>query len=255
MSAPPRAATRVLRFDRVERAVHWANATLFFVLIATGTLLKMGGGVTLLGDRATLKHVHVYAGFLLPLPLLVALVLPAGKKLRRDLGRLNRWTDDDRRWWSRATRAGAKLGKFNPGQKLNAVFVGAVIVVMLMTGSIMHWPDSFSNSWRTGSTFVHDSTWLVVCIVIAGHIVFALRDFDSLRSMVVGWVPVSWAKRERPGWYEQVLAAQPGASADAIGDVDAGREERIDEPRTRAREVPVVHVEDVGVEGLGGREL
>jgi len=33
----------------------------------------------------------------------------------------------------------ADARQFNPGQKLNAAFTGAAIVVMLATGSVMQW--------------------------------------------------------------------------------------------------------------------
>ena len=36
-------------------------------------------------------------------------------------------------------RAGVRLGKFNPGQKLNAAFIAGAAIVMLATGSIMKW--------------------------------------------------------------------------------------------------------------------
>src|SRR5256714_2887357 len=223
------------RFDRIERAVHWTNAALFFVLIATGASLKVGSVSTMVANRALVKNIHVYTGLFLPVPLLVGLLAPAGRQLRRDVARLNRWTHDDRRWWSPRSRAEAQLGKFNPGQKLNAVFVGASIVVMLMTGAIMRWPKPFSDSWRTGATFVHDSTWLVLMIGIAGHIGFALRDFDSLRSMVRGWVPESWARRERPQWWAEIEAIRQ-TSEDAVGDVRAGSDERRVEARAAAGE-------------------
>lgn len=243
------------RFDRLERAVHWSNATLFLVLIATGASLKVGSLATIVANRALVKSIHVYAGLLLPVPLLLGIVAPAGRQLRRDLKRFNRWTRDDRRWWSPRTRHDAQLGKFNPGQKLNAVFTGAAIVVMLMTGSIMRWPGPFSDSWRTGATFVHDSTWLVLIMVISGHIMFALRDFDSLRSMVRGWVPESWARRERPRWWAEIVTAR-GGSAAAIGDVVAGGEQRLREPGARAREVTVGDgVEARAGNRLGGRNL
>jgi formate dehydrogenase subunit gamma len=148
-----------------------------------------------------------------------------------------------------------QLGKFNPGQKLNAIFIGAVIVVMLMTGSILAWPDPFRDSWREGATFVHDSTWLVVMIVIAGHIIFATRDLDSLRSIFKGWVPESWARRERPAWWAEIVAAR-ASSGDAVGDVSAGGEQRIDESGARAGEVPVVDVVDARAgDRLGGGDL
>ena len=194
----------------------------------------------------------MYAGLLLPIPVLVAILLPRGSQFRRDLSRLNRWTTDDHRWWRRRNRDRVSLGKFNPGQKLNAVFVGAAIVIMLMTGSIMRWFKPFPDSWRQGATFVHDSMFLLLIVVIAGHIAFALRDPDSLRSMLRGWVPESWARRERPVWWAEVVAA----SADAGSDVEARGDERARETRVGAGEVPVGDAMDGGAsDRVGGREL
>jgi formate dehydrogenase subunit gamma len=253
MTATAPSSNRLVRFDAVERVVHWCNATLFFVLLFTGAALYAGPVSTWVGHRALVKTVHVYTGLALPLPLLIGVSAPAGRQLRRDLSRLNRWTRDDRRWWSPRNHHRAELGKFNPGQKLNAVFVGAAIVVMLMTGSIMRWPDSFSDDWRTGATFVHDWTFIALCFAIFGHIVIALRDPDSMRSMLRGSVPDEWARHERPRWWAEMHAA--GAS-DAIGDVDARAKERVGEPGAGAREVAVVDGVDRGAaDGVGGREL
>jgi formate dehydrogenase subunit gamma len=236
------------RFDRVERVVHWCNATLFLVLLATGASLYFAPLSTIVAHRHLVKTIHVYSGLLLPVPLLAGLLLPGGRQLRRDISRINRWTVDDRRWWSRRTRANVQLGKFNPGQKLNAIFVGAAIVLMLGTGSIMRWFEPFPDSIRTGATFVHDWTFITLFVVIVGHIMFAFSDPDSLRSMVRGWVPEQWARRERPRWWAEVVAARAGGSGDgsgdggsgdAGGDVAAGRDERLDEPTVRAREMPV----------------
>ena len=231
------------RFDRLERVVHWCNATLFLVLLLTGASLYAGPLSTIVAHRHPVKTIHVYAGLLLPLPLLIGLLLPAGRQLRRDVSRFNRWTTADRQWWSRRSRASAQLGKFNPGQKLNAVFVGASIVLMLATGAIMRWFQPFPDSIRTGATFVHDWVFIALIFVIVGHIMFALSDFDSLRSMVRGWVPEQWARRERPAWWAEVIAAradEPGAgSAGATGDVEAGVEQRTDEARVGTGEMPV----------------
>jgi formate dehydrogenase subunit gamma len=246
---------RVARFDGTERVVHWCNAVLFAVLVATGAALKVGPLSTLVANRHAMKTLHVYAGFALPLPLVLACVIPAGRRFRDDLRRLNRWSRDDRRWWSASHRAQARLGKFNPGQKLNAAFVGASIVVMFATGLMLWRPDPFSDDLRTGATFVHDSTWLALCIVIAGHIWFALRDPDALRAITLGWVTEAWARRERPRWWAEVAAGASG-SAGAIGDVDAGAQQRVDERRVRAREVTVGDGEDPRAgDRLGGLEL
>src|SRR5690242_20853752 len=98
------APTRLPRFDRVERVAHWCTAALMIVLLLTGFSLYAGPLSDLVGRRRLVKTIHVYSGLLLPLPVLVALALRAGGQLREDLGRLNRWSDDDRAWWSRKKR-------------------------------------------------------------------------------------------------------------------------------------------------------
>jgi formate dehydrogenase subunit gamma len=198
MTAP----AELLRFDRVERAAHWATASLFGVLMLSGAALYAGPVSTAVGQRELVRLVHVTAGLALPVPLLVAALGRWGRRLRRDLHQLGRFDDQDRRWFRRATRATARLGKFNPGQKLNAAFLGSAIVVMLGTGIVLKWFSLFALRTRTGATFVHDWTALAIWLAVGGHIFFALRDPDALRSMLRGWVPTRWARTERPRWYE-----------------------------------------------------
>ena len=100
---------------------------------------------------------HVYAGLALPV-LLIGLGVVAGAA--GGLRPAQPVHPDD---WSLAAvpdrRSGRiPVGKFNAGQKLNASFTVGAILVMLMTGSIMHWTGWFPLTWRTGATFVHD--WL-----------------------------------------------------------------------------------------------
>ncbi|HSO95090.1 MAG TPA: cytochrome b/b6 domain-containing protein [Acidimicrobiia bacterium] len=198
MTPPPELA----RFDRVERAAHWSTATLFGVLMFTGAALYAGPISTLVGQREVVRTIHVGAGLLLPLPLLVGLVGRWGRALRVDLRRLGRFDDEDRVWLHRGTRDDARLGKFNPGQKLNAAFLGSAIVVMLGTGIVLKWFSLFSLTTRTGATFVHDWVALGIWVSVLGHIMLALRDPDALRGMLYGAVPIRWARLHRPGWYE-----------------------------------------------------
>lgn len=258
MVAVANAGVRVPRFDRIERVVHWVTATLMLILLITGFSLYAGPLSTLVGRRQLVRTIHVYSGLLLPIPVLLAIAMRAGGELRRDLGRLNRWTSDDRAWWSRKRRTGAKLGKFNPGQKLNATFIGAAIVVMLMSGSIMHWFGPFSDSWRQGATFVHDWFAIGLLFAIAGHILLAFRDPDALNGMRRGWVDARWARQHRPRWFEEVGESDGGGggAVGPAGDAVAGAQQHGSEPRLRAREVAVVDGVDGGAgDGVGEREL
>ena len=162
------------------------NATLFGMLMLTGAALYAGPISTLVGHREIVRNVHVYSGLLLPVPCSSPSLGRHGTRLRTDLGRLNRWSRDDARWFRRKRRDAVRLGKFNPGQKLNTAFIAGAGVVMLGTGSIMHWFDLFPLDWRTGATFAHDWFALGIWVAVLGHIFFALRDQDSLEAMLGG---------------------------------------------------------------------
>jgi formate dehydrogenase subunit gamma len=211
-SAPARAGW-IGRFDRVERAVHWCNAIMFAILIFTGAALFFTPLMALVGRRELVERIHVYTGLALPVPLLIALSGTWGRALRRDLGRFNRWSAADRKWLRVAlrarprrvrARARLRLGKFNAGQKLNAVFTSGGGLVMLGTGCLLRWYRPFPLSWRAGATFVHN--WLAVgfVVVIAGHIVMAVADPDALWSMFRGRISRSWAQSHAPAWLDEL---------------------------------------------------
>ena len=203
-----RVGDEVVRFDRTERRLHWANATLFLVLLGTGMTLYVGSLSALVGRRVVVKDIHVISGLLLPVPLLLAYAGRWREGLRRDVGRLARWSVDDRRWLLSLGRRGrSTMGKFNAGQKLNATFVLGSIPVMLATGAVMRWFGPFPLDWRTGATFVHDWTSLLLLAVIVGHIAKALVEPHALRAMVRGRVPARHAERHHPRWWAEVGGA------------------------------------------------
>ena len=205
---------RLLRFDRVERIVHWANATLFAIVGSTAAILYLPPLSAQVGRRELVVTIHVYAGLLLPLPLLLGILGPRyGWRLRADLRRLNRWIPEDRTWlrrhgWHQERIVGLKQGKFNAGQKLNAAFTGGAILLMLATGSVMHWFKPFPLEWRTGATFVHDWIAIALFFTISGHMLFAFADRDSLGSMLTGDISQSWAKRHAPRWLAEEIKAR-----------------------------------------------
>ncbi|HEX2274677.1 MAG TPA: cytochrome b/b6 domain-containing protein [Acidimicrobiales bacterium] len=207
-SSPPR---WLLRFDRCERAVHWCTAALVLVLMVTAAVLYIGELSVVVGRRQVVRRVHVVAGLLLPVPVVLGLAGRWRRGLVADIRAFNRWDGHDRRWLrSRGRDPAVRVGKFNAGQKLNAAFVAGAGVVMLGTGSIMHWFSPFPVSWRTGATFVHDWTALALTLVVLGHVWMALSDSDAFRGMVSGRVPASWARVRRPRWYEE-MTGRPAA--------------------------------------------
>jgi formate dehydrogenase subunit gamma len=207
------ARARLQRFDGAEIALHWVNAGLFGALIVTAAIMYVGPLTALVGRRELVRYLHVVTGFALPFPLLAARLGPWRRAFTADVRALARFDDDDRRWLRSFGRAkDVRMGKFHPGQKLNAAFTLGSIGVMLATGMVMHWFRWFPVEWRTGATFVHDWLAIALGVVILGHIKMALADADSRRGMWDGWVPTIWARRHRPKWYEDLTgrAARPG---------------------------------------------
>lgn len=194
----------LIRFDKVERAVHWSLACLFFILIITALPLYFPSVEAIVGRRLLLANIHTWTGIALPIPLVISMFGNWGKGLRSDIGRFNLWTSDEVKWLKSLARDPmVELGKFNPGQKLNALFTGSVIIVMFVTGVILKWFNFFPLSWRTGATFVHDTFATLFVLVLAGHIFMAVTHRNSLRSIFSGRIPVSWAERHAPVWLKE----------------------------------------------------
>jgi formate dehydrogenase subunit gamma len=201
MTPPPES---ILRFGLTTRTVHAAVGLLVLVCIATAAILYNGSLSIAVGHRHTVRQIHVWCGFALPVPLLLGLV---SRFYRDDLGRLNRFGPDDRRWLrSGARRDGAiRVGKFNAGQKCNAAVCAGAIASLFLTGAVMYFHEWTPLSWRSGATFTHDWFALGLGLLVLGHLSFAVRDPIALRSMRTGRVPVGWARREHEAWADEVI--------------------------------------------------
>jgi formate dehydrogenase subunit gamma len=199
------------RFTTGERWVHRSLMVLVGVLVATAAVLYLAPLSQLVGRRYLVAQIHVIAGLLLPVPLVVGWVRSAA--LRRDTRLLNRFSPSDWEWLRARDRRSGRIpvGKFNAGQKLNAAFTVGFVVVMLMTGSIMWWNRWWPVAWRTGATFVHDWLAFAIVVVVTGHVVMAARDPVARLGMRTGVVPVWWARREHGLWAEESGRSKPGS--------------------------------------------
>jgi formate dehydrogenase subunit gamma len=204
----------VPRFTRGQRWVHWTLAVLMLVLMSTAAILYYAPLAQLVGRRHLVEQVHVWTGYLLPLPIVLGWLRSAA--LRLDTRRLNRFTPDDFAWLrSRRRRSGSiQVGKFNAGQKLNAAFTVGAVFVMLGTGVVMHFTRLWPLAWRTGATFVHDWTALGIFLVVFGHLWFAAKDPHARMGMRTGVVPLGWAKREHGLWAAEQERLPAGEPAD-----------------------------------------
>lgn len=193
------------RFTRAERWVHRSLGIIVGILLVTGAIMFFPDLSSLVGNRQIVTTVHDLAGWLLPVPLLLALF---SRAFRRDAGLLNRFIPADREWLrSRDRRSGRiKVGKFNAGQKINASVTLGALIVMFGTGMVMFWSSLFTDSIRTGATFVHDWTALALGLLVLGHIWMAFNDATARVGMRTGSVPLAWAEREHGAWAEEMVS-------------------------------------------------
>src|SRR6478735_3971686 len=110
------------------------------VCLVTAVILYNGSLMLAVGHRHLVETIHVWSGLALPVPMVAGALSAA---YRSDVGRLNRFTPDDWRWLrSRSRRDGTiPVGKFNAGQKVNAALSTGGIIVLLVTGIVMYYPD------------------------------------------------------------------------------------------------------------------
>lgn len=203
--AAPTGTRSLPRFTPSERWVHRATAALMGVCILTAAVLYIGPLSVAVGRRAVVEDIHVYAGIALPVPILLGLL---SRAFRADVRRLNRFSPFDWEWLRSSDRRSGRypVGKFNAGQKLAAAFFAGAILVMVGTGLVMRYANTWSVVYRTGATFVHDWLAYAIVAVVAGHLYFAGRDPLARRGMRTGRVPEEWARREHGEWAEQALA-------------------------------------------------
>lgn len=204
----PREAIKILRFDKVQRTAHWANAALFGTLMFTAIPLYFGSFFGVVLPRHIIEQIHLWSGLALPLPVIISMLGPWGRQMRRDVRRFSYWTRNEIQWLQSMGRTPLEADKFNPGQKLNALFVGAVIIVMLATGSMLQWFRFFPVPWRQGATFVHDIFAFLIFAVVIGHVYMALTHQDSLRSIFKGWVSEKWAATHAAGWLKELQSSK-----------------------------------------------
>lgn len=224
------------RFSRGARILHWAHSIPFLFLLLSGLTLFIPSikAVHIGGYRLVpLLHVIVGIAFILSLIPLV-LALPDRQAVLDDCRRLFRLDGTDRPWglYALTVALGGRalvpaLGKFNLGQKLNAIFSVVVTLALMGTGAVL--AVNFFTKSVFSARFVeqvfplHDFFMLIAIPVLAGHIYLGTLNpgtRESLRGIVRGVVRRSWAQQHHALWAREV---EERLKADGSADGTDGR--------------------------------
>ena len=189
----------VPRFSRVERLLHWVNALGFFFLLVTGLILYLPRLSMLVSRRQLIQSIHFWGGVGW-LAALAAVVLLGGRRLLATARELDTFDSDDLRW---LRGHGGPQGRFNAGQKINAILTAAFAVLFGVSGLLL-WFGEGDTRYRFASTVIlHDGLMYVSLVLVVGHLYLTLihpATRHSLRGMTLGNVRGDWATRHHAKW-------------------------------------------------------
>jgi len=189
----------VRRFSPAERLLHWVNAAGFFFLLATGLILYLPRLSMLVSRRQLIQRLHFWAGVGW-LGALAVVVLLGGRRLLATARELDTFDSDDLRW---LRGQGGPQGRFNAGQKINAVLTAAFTILFGVSGLLL-WFGEQDTRYRFASTVVlHDGLMYVSLLLLVGHLYLALihpATRHALRGMTLGSVDADWAARHHAKW-------------------------------------------------------
>jgi formate dehydrogenase subunit gamma len=203
MDTTPNVA-RLPRFSRTERALHWVHASAFLVLLASGLCLYLPSLAELVGRRPLLKDIHVYTALVWLAAL--ALVLLAGdrRRLLASAREIDRFDDDDLAWLRGKQ---VPQGRFNAGQKINAILTAALAVLFSVTGFFL-WYGERNHAFRLeNALLVHDWLMYISFFLLLGHLYLSLfhpSTRHALSGITRGWVREDWARRHHLKWVEEL---------------------------------------------------
>ena len=192
----------VRRFGPTERAMHWVHATGFTAMLATGLILYLPALSELVARRNLVKNVHLFSAVAWALAIVLVVVLGDRRRLAADWREIETLDADDRRWLRGRS---VPQGRFNAGQKLNALLTASFAVLFVVSGFFLWLGERDHRFLLDGAGTVHDTVMLVSVALLAGHLYLAVihpSTRHALRGMTLGDVREDWAREHHPKWVE-----------------------------------------------------
>ena len=200
-SAPLESRRFVKRFTLTERLLHWVHASAFFVLLGSGLILYIPSLASAVGRRPLIKDIHILTAVSWAGAMVLIALLGNRRALLRTIGEIDVFDRDDRRFL--AGRTGSPQGRFNAGQKVNAIITAAFALLFFVSGMLL-WLGERNTSLRLGGTlYLHDALMYLSVIIVVGHLYLALINRSTrhaLRGMTLGSVSEEWARRHHSKW-------------------------------------------------------
>jgi len=130
-------------------------------------------------------------------------VLGDRRRLAADWREIETLDRDDRRWLRGRP---ASQGRFNAGQKVNAIVTAAFAVLFAISGFFLWLGERDHRFLLDGTGTVHDTLTLLSVGIVSGHLYLALihpTTRHALRGMTLGDVREDWAREHHGKWLDE----------------------------------------------------
>jgi len=220
-----RSGKKVRRWSGFERFMHWATASLFFILTITGLSMLFGRVVLipLMGPKGFAAWAELgmwlhnnlgpwFAGFVV---VMIAMWL-----------RHNLLTAVDMKWFASGGgiigNAHPDAGFANGGEKLWFWFIATVGLLVIASGIVMNFPNwGFTRDQMQLANLIHGVGSMGWVAMWFGHAYIGTVGTEgSLEGMTSGYVDENWAKQHHNLWLDEVAQGDTGKGSGRSASAD-----------------------------------
>ncbi len=191
----------VERFTVTERLLHWIHASAFFVLLGSGLVLYLPTLSAHVARRPLIKDIHFWTGISWAGAILLVVALGNRRALVQTAREIDVFDRDDRRFL--AGKTDSPQGRFNAGQKVNAILTAAFAILFFVSGLLLWMGERDTRFRLDGTVFLHDTLMYVSVVIVLGHLYLAVlhpTTRHALRGMTLGTVRRDWARKHHAKW-------------------------------------------------------
>ena len=194
----------LMRFTLTERLLHWVHAAAFFVLLGSGLVLYIPALSREISRRPLIKDIHIWTAVSWAGAIALIVILGNRRALARTVREIDLFDRDDRRFLTGDLRA--PQGRFNAGQKVNAILTAAFAVLFGVSGFLLWYGERDTRFRLPGTVFLHDTLMYLSLALLIGHLYLALihpTTRHALRGMTTGRVREDWARKHHVKWVRE----------------------------------------------------
>jgi formate dehydrogenase subunit gamma len=205
------------RFTLTERLLHWVHAAAFFVLLGSGLVLYLPSLSVAVGRRPLVKSVHIWTAVSWAGAVLLICLLGNRVALWRTIREIDLFDRDDASFLGGRVRVAQ--GRFNAGQKVNAILTAAFATLFAVSGFLLWLGERNTTYQLQGTVYLHDALMYLSVALLTGHLYLAVihpTTRHALRGITVGTVQEQWAREHHAKWVNEIADARAPTQAEDV---------------------------------------